>query len=46
MQKYMLFCAHKLQHCGRKPAVLVHEFIPICFLYRTNKCLKLFKSIS
>lgn len=39
----MLVCAHKVQHCGRKPAVLVNEFILIRFLYRTNKCLKLFK---
>lgn len=29
MQKSMLVCAHKVQHCGRKPAVLVNEFILI-----------------
>lgn len=44
MQKYILYSAHKVQHCDRKPAVLVNEFI--LFLYRINKCLKLFKNIS
>lgn len=41
----MLVCAHKVQRCGKKPAVLIYESILTCLIYKTNKCLKLSKKI-